>query len=58
MVILISQNKITNFFMILAWACPFKGHLHGELLRNSMALTCNVFTELSDTIKYGGGGII
>ena len=23
MVILISQNKITDFFMILAWACPF-----------------------------------
>ena len=24
MVILISQNKITDFFMILAWACPLK----------------------------------
>ena len=23
MVILISQNKITDFLMILAWACPF-----------------------------------
>ena len=23
MVILRSQNKITDFFMILAWACPF-----------------------------------
>ena len=25
MVILRSQNKITDFFMILAWANPFKG---------------------------------
>ena len=24
MVILIRQNKITDFFMILAWACQFK----------------------------------
>ena len=24
MVILRSQNKITDFFMILAWACPLK----------------------------------
>ena len=24
MAILISQNKITNFFMISAWASPFK----------------------------------
>ena len=24
MVILRSQNKITDFLMILAWACPFK----------------------------------
>ena len=24
MVILISQNKITDFLMILAWASPFK----------------------------------
>ena len=24
MVILRSQTKITDFFMILAWACPFK----------------------------------
>ena len=44
--------------MILAWACPFKGHLHGELLSNTIALSCNDFTELSDKIKYGGGGII
>ena len=50
------KKKNTDYFMILAWACPFKGHLHGELLWNSIALTCNVFTELSDTIKYGGGG--
>ena len=56
--ILISQNKITDYFMILAWACPFKGDLYGELMRNPIALTCNVFTELSDTITYGGGGII
>ena len=58
MVILLGQNEITEYFMILALACPFKGHLHGELLGNSIALTCNVFTELSDTIKYEGGGII
>ena len=32
MVILISQNKITDYCMILVWACPFKGPLHGELL--------------------------
>ena len=24
MIILRSQNKITDFLMILAWACPFK----------------------------------
>ena len=53
MVMLISQNKITDYFMILAWACPFKGHLHGELLWSSITLTCNVFTELSEKIKYG-----
>ena len=28
MVILISQNKITDFFMILAWASPFKYERH------------------------------
>ena len=27
MVILISQNKITNFLMILAWACPFNSNI-------------------------------
>ena len=25
MVILLRQNKITDYFMILAWACPLKG---------------------------------
>ena len=29
MVILKSQNKITDIFMILAWACPF--NKQGEL---------------------------
>ena len=28
MVILISQNKITDFFMTLAWACPFEVVVH------------------------------
>ena len=27
MVILRTQNKITDFFMILAWASPFKTHI-------------------------------
>ena len=27
MVILRSQNKITDFFMILAWASPFRSHI-------------------------------
>ena len=28
MVILRSQNKITDFLMILAWDCPFNLYLH------------------------------
>ena len=31
MVILRSQNKITDFFMILAWASPFNSILQGTI---------------------------
>ena len=34
MVILRSQNKITDFLMILAWACPFKGLLLSNIQVN------------------------
>ena len=35
MVILRSQNKITDFLMILAWASPFKSGPTGRLLGKS-----------------------
>ena len=33
-------------------------HTHGDILRNSITLTSIVVTELADTMKYGGGGLI
>ena len=34
MVILTTQNKITDFFMILAWASPFKVRYKGNIKRH------------------------
>ena len=34
MVILRSQNKITDFLMILAWASPFNTEIYGRKLQN------------------------
>ena len=37
MVILRSQNKITDFFMILAWDCPFKECTEDHLITAMLA---------------------
>ena len=41
MVILRSQNKITDFFMILAWASPFKGRMSVTMEEVNIIL-CNL----------------
>ena len=33
MVILKSQNKTTDFLLILVWACPFKKRLRREFIK-------------------------
>ena len=48
MVILISQNKITDFFMILAWACPFNqgsGRTNGCQLMASSLSVCSMKSQ-------------
>ena len=61
MVILRSQNKITDFFMILAWASPFKSHFGKRLLRkwsgnekNSIQLIliqlCGIFQKCTNCL--------
>ena len=45
MVILRSQNKITDFLMILAWACPFKA------AENSLLKTTVLFLRGVSVLK-------
>ena len=42
MVILKSQNKINDFFMILAWLCRFKWNV-GEIIKNIFETITSVY---------------
>ena len=46
MVILRSQNKITDFFMILAWASPFKFTEDHKLLGSVVMMAVVIVSEL------------
>ena len=55
MVILRSQNKITDFFMILAWASPFKKkYLSLLFIVNSLSasLLLNIFLSFEVGIAH------
>ena len=45
-----SQNKITDFFMILAWACPsislYGKSDHASTLSGELSFTCQQFSNL------------
>ena len=61
MVILRTRNKITDFFMILAWASPFK-YMNGYQEKNVALLKPNVLPSScliclgTHTKKHDGAG--
>ena len=55
MVILRARNKITDFFMILAWASPFKCQLNSK--NGFIPLVLDVWPKCGPSaVRWGGGG--
>ena len=60
-VILRSQNKITDFLMILSWASPFKSNINKTVItapmntfdikKNSSVKSCHVISKNSSKVK-------
>ena len=51
MVILRNQNKITDFFMILAWASPFKALWYHDALGESLYLCHSLMIDTDSVIE-------
>ena len=50
MVILRSQNKITDFLMVLAWASPFRYHLLNMLKKNVTSIS-NIWKQMTSILS-------